>query len=112
MIEYHETAVNRDSRADLTRWEYKLVQMGNPLEAGVEERANAFGHQGWELVAIDAGVWVFKRPRAPETEPPEPLRALVEETIPLEEIASARVTATSAETIVGGGTAIDERVAC
>lgn len=42
-------------------WEYKLVCMGNPLQADVEERANAFGRLGWELVTIDAGVWVFKR---------------------------------------------------
>ena len=43
-------------------WEYKLVSMGNPLQVEVEERANAFGRLGWELVTIDAGVWVFKRP--------------------------------------------------
>jgi hypothetical protein len=43
-------------------WEYKLVSMGNPLEPDVEQRASAFGRLGWELVAIDAGVWVFKRP--------------------------------------------------
>lgn len=42
-------------------WEYKLVSMGNPLQPDVEERANAFGRLGWELVTIDAGVWVFKR---------------------------------------------------
>ena len=42
-------------------WEYKLVSMGNPLQGDVEERANAFGRLGWELVTIDAGVWVFKR---------------------------------------------------
>ena len=46
---------------DADGWEYKLVSMGNPLEADVEERANAFGRLGWELVTIDAGVWVFKR---------------------------------------------------
>ena len=44
-----------------TGWEYKLVSMGNPLQADVEERATAFGRLGWELVAIDAGVWIFKR---------------------------------------------------
>ena len=43
-------------------WEYKLVSMGNPLQGDVEERANAFGRLAWELVTIDAGVWVFKRP--------------------------------------------------
>ena len=46
---------------DADGWEYKLVSMGNPLQADVEERANAFGRLGWELVTIDAGVWVFKR---------------------------------------------------
>ena len=66
-------------------WEYKLASMGNPLEPGVEERANAFGHQGWELVAIDAGVWVFKRPRADDPGDQEPLRALMEQTVPLAE---------------------------
>ncbi len=67
-------------------WEYKLVPMGNPLEAGIEERANAFGVQGWELVAIDAGVWVFKRPRQ-EVESDPVARAIVEESIPLVEAA-------------------------
>lgn len=47
--------------ADGPGWEYKLVSMGNPLQVEVEERANAFGRLGWELVTIDAGVWVFKR---------------------------------------------------
>lgn len=43
-------------------WEYKLVLMGNPFQADVEERANALGRLGWELVGTDAGVWIFKRP--------------------------------------------------
>ena len=84
-----------------TRWEYKLVTMGNPLEVGVEERANAFGNQFWELVTIDAGVWVFKRAVLHVTDATEPLRALVEQTVPLvEEVAP---TAVSATTGVGNG---------
>jgi len=63
-------------------WEYKLVSMGNPLQAEVELRANALGKLGWELAAIDAGVWVFKRPAASEP-PSTPLEAVFEETIPL-----------------------------
>jgi hypothetical protein len=62
-------------------WEYQLVSMGNPLEAGVEERANALGAAGWELAAIDAGVWVFKRPRAEEPAAEGSLRAIVEQTV-------------------------------
>jgi hypothetical protein len=72
-----------DDAQTLRAWEYKLVSMGNPLEPGIEERANAFGRLGWELVAIDSGVWIFKRP-AHDTPPVgEPLRALVEMTVPL-----------------------------
>jgi hypothetical protein len=63
-------------------WEYKLVPMGNPLEPGVEERANAFGADGWELAGIDAAVWVFKRPRR-DAGAEGPLRALLEQTVPL-----------------------------
>ena len=48
-------------RPDVRGWEYKLVSMGNPLEPDVELRANVLGKQGWDLAAIDAGVWVFKR---------------------------------------------------
>ena len=73
------------SRENVTVWEYKLVPMGNPLEPGIEERANAFGHQGWDLVAIDAGVWIFKRPRPEDPAEEEPLRALLEQTVPLTE---------------------------
>jgi len=69
-------------------WEYKLVSMGNPLEADVESRANALGKQGWDLAAIDAGVWIFKRP-APEGNPPVgALEAIIDETVVLAESAS------------------------
>lgn len=64
-------------------WEYKLVSMGNPLEPQTEQRANAVGKQGWELTAIDAGVWIFKRPLIDE--PATPLQAIMEETVPLTE---------------------------
>jgi hypothetical protein len=65
-------------------WEYKLVSMGNPLEPDVELRASALGKQGWELVAIDAGVWIFKRPSTEEA-PAGTLEAIIEETIPVTE---------------------------
>ena len=61
-------------------WEYKLVSMGNPLEPDVEQRATAFGRLGWELVAIDAGVWVFKRPAEPLDESAE---TAVEQAVPV-----------------------------
>ena len=64
-------------------WEYKLVSMGNPLEPDTGQRANAVGKLGWELVAIDAGVWVFKRQALDE--PASPLQAIMEETIPMTE---------------------------
>jgi hypothetical protein len=64
-------------------WEYKLVSMGNPLEPDVEPRANALGKLGWELAAIDAGVWIFKRHYAEE--PATALQAIMEETVPLSE---------------------------
>lgn len=66
-----------------TPWTYRLVSMGNPLNADVEERANALGRLGWELVAIDAGVWVFKRPAAEEAD--ESLESLLQETVPMVE---------------------------
>lgn len=57
--------------------------MGNPLNADVEERANGLGRLGWELVAIDAGVWVFKRPATEGDD--ESLESLMQETVPLVE---------------------------
>src|SRR5579884_912712 len=85
-----------EEQRNSARWEYKLVTMGNPLERGVEERANAFGSQGWELVAIDAGVWVFKRPGAPAAAESEAVRAIVDETVPLvEEAAASTATPTT-----------------
>ena len=64
-------------------WEYKLVSIGNPLQADTEMRANAVGKLGWELAAIDAGVWVFKRLLV--TEQSTALQAIMEETVPLTE---------------------------
>lgn len=64
-------------------WEYKLVSMGNPLQEDVESRANALGKLGWELTAIDAGVWVFKRPLVDQ--PMSALQAVFEETVPIAE---------------------------
>jgi len=82
--------------AEMRSWEYKLVSMGNPLEPDVELRANALGKQGWELVAIDAGVWVFMRPAPEESLPSGPLEAIIEQTVPMAAAASAEVGATSA----------------
>ena len=64
-------------------WEYRLVSIGNPLQPETEQRANALGKQGWELAAIDAGVWIFKRPLAEEAEAPDTLQAIIEETVPI-----------------------------
>lgn len=64
-----------------TPWEYKLVSMGNPLEPDTEARANAIGNHGWELAAIDAGVWIFKRVQIAEST--TPLQAIMEETVPI-----------------------------
>jgi hypothetical protein len=61
-------------------WAYKLVHMGNPLQADVEKRANALGRVGWELVGTDAGVWIFKRPTEASAESTE---ALLEQMVPL-----------------------------
>jgi hypothetical protein len=69
-------------------WEYKLVSMGNPLEADVELRANVLGKQGWELAAIDAGVWVFKRPASEEANTAGALEAILQETVLLPETAA------------------------
>ena len=66
-------------------WEYRLVSIGNPLQPETEQRANAFGKQGWELAAIDAGVWIFKRPLAEDAEPAPALQAIIEETVPIAE---------------------------
>ena len=64
-------------------WEYRVVPMGTPPPAGAEERANELGTQGWELAAVDAGVWVFKRPAPSDAPAADPLRAVLEETVPL-----------------------------
>ena len=69
-------------------WEYKLVSMGNPLEPDVELRANVLGKQGWELTAIDAGVWIFKRPGSEEENVAGELEAILQETVVLPETAS------------------------
>jgi hypothetical protein len=66
-----------------TSWEYKLVSMGNPLEPDTELRANTVGKLRWELAAIDAGVWIFKRPLADESA--TGLQAIMEETVPMTE---------------------------
>ncbi len=66
-----------------TSWEYKLVSMGNPLEPDTELRANTVGKLRWELAAIDAGVWIFKRPFVEEAA--TGLQAIMEETVPLTE---------------------------
>jgi hypothetical protein len=71
-------------------WEYKLVSMGNPLEPDTEERANAIGKQGWELAAIDAGVWIFKR--VLNAEAATPLQAIMEQTVPIAEPEKAIAT--------------------
>jgi hypothetical protein len=65
------------------QWEYKLVSMGNPLEADVELRANALGKQRWELAAIDAGVWIFKRPYDEEAADTDAAAAILEVTVPV-----------------------------
>jgi hypothetical protein len=77
--------MNEPSSTHNIAWEYRLVEMGNPLGGDVEERANGFGLQGWELAAIDAGVWIFKRSRPVEPAEQEPLRALIEQTVPIVE---------------------------
>ena len=66
-----------------TCWEYKLVSMGNPLEPDTELRANTVGKLHWELAAIDAGVWVFKRPLVEEAA--TGLQAIMEETVAITE---------------------------
>jgi hypothetical protein len=66
-----------------TSWEYKLVSMGNPLEPDTELRANTVGKLRWELAAIDAGVWIFKRPCLEESA--TGLQAIMEETVPMTE---------------------------
>jgi hypothetical protein len=41
--------------------------------------------QGWELVAIDAGVWIFKRQGSDEPAPSGGLEAIIDETVTLAE---------------------------
>jgi len=79
-------------------WEYKLVSMGNPLEPDVELRANVLGKQNWELAAIDAGVWIFKRQPDNEQVLTAPLAAIIEETVPV--VAET----TNGETLSAGST--------
>jgi hypothetical protein len=79
-------------------WEYKLVSMGNPLEADVELRANVLGKQGWELAAIDAGVWIFKRELTRASAEANPMVAIIEETVPVAETTNGETA-----TLLAGG---------
>jgi hypothetical protein len=87
-----------------TPWEYRLVSMGNPLQADTELRANAVGKLGWELAAIDAGVWVFKRLLVAEqaTALQAIMEETVEETVALTELEPLQTIATPS-TRGGGG---------
>jgi hypothetical protein len=80
-----------------TSWEYKLVSMGNPLEPDTELRANTVGKMRWELAAIDAGVWVFKRPLVEEAA--TGLQAIMEETVPITEQESTQAVSQLPTTI-------------
>jgi len=66
-------------------WEYKLVSMGNPLEPDIGLRANVLGKQGWQLVAVDAGVWIFMRPATDDPLTSAAAQAIIEETVPIVE---------------------------
>src|ERR1044072_2595886 len=70
-------------------WEYKLISMRNPLEPDVQQRANSPGKHGWELAAIDAGVWVCKRYHAAEAS--SPLESIIEETLPVSDVTPSPV---------------------
>lgn len=67
----------------------------------VELRANALGKQGWELAAIDAGVWIFKRSPIDEGET-NALEAIIEETVPVQEALSLGGLTVSDVTAVKG----------
>jgi len=84
-----------------TSWEYKLVSMGNPLEPDTELRANTVGKLRWELAAIDAGVWVFKRPLVEESA--TGLQAIMEETVPIAEPEPTSAVSLSALSSSGSG---------
>jgi hypothetical protein len=41
----------------MKHFEYKVITR----IIGVEKRLNELGYEGWELVAVDGGTYVFKR---------------------------------------------------
>ena len=65
--------------------DYPFVVIPHPIasDTDVELRANVLGQQGWELVAIDAGVWIFKRVAADDEPVSGALEAIIEETVPV-----------------------------
>lgn len=43
-------------------WEYMTLAVGATGVVGAVERMNEAGAEGWELVHIEMGILVFKRP--------------------------------------------------
>lgn len=44
-------------------WEYKYLGLGGPgPHAGLEDKLNQFGQEGWELISADGLHLYFKRP--------------------------------------------------
>ena len=62
-------------------WEYLTTPLLIHNTAAI---LNNWGKQGWELITIDAGVWIFKRPASDEGALGA-LEAIIEETVPLAE---------------------------
>jgi hypothetical protein len=60
----YEAATGSHSRRESPKkWGYKLVKFELAVSyQEIEEEINKLGEQGWELIAIEYQVWVFKRP--------------------------------------------------
>lgn len=47
----------------IQRWEYLSVQaLRDPFAIDVTRELNHWGRVGWELVAVEHGCYIFKRP--------------------------------------------------
>jgi hypothetical protein len=45
------------------QWEYRVDRPDSVIEPEITSRLARLGKEGWELVTIDRGLYIFKRPQ-------------------------------------------------